>query len=70
LRKRKALEWIVENVEIVDPDGQPIDRADLTPALAEIDPNAAEAPETESSETEATEPEDTADIETVKDTEL
>jgi trigger factor len=60
LRKRKALEWIVDNVEIVDPDGQPIDRADLVPALAEIDPNAAEAPETQN----------TADTETVKDTEL
>ncbi len=47
LRKRKALEWIVENVEIVDPDGQPIDREDLVPALAEIDPNAAEATEPE-----------------------
>ena len=62
LRKRKALEWIVDNVEIVDPDGQPIDRGDLVPALAEIDPNAAEAPEAE-----ATEPEDT---ETTKDAEL
>ena len=65
LRKRKALEWIVDNVEIVDPDGQPIDRADLVPALAEIDPTAAEAPETEAPV--ATEPEDTADINTVKD---
>jgi trigger factor len=29
LRSRKALEWILEHVEIVDPDGQPIDRDDL-----------------------------------------
>jgi trigger factor len=29
LRKRKALDWLVEQVEIVDPDGKPIDRADL-----------------------------------------
>ena len=58
MRKRKALEWMVENVEIVDPDGQPIDRADLVPALAEIDPNAAEAPETEAPETEHRDTED------------
>jgi hypothetical protein len=67
LRKRKALEWVVDNVEIVDPDGQPIDRADLVPALAEIDPNAAEV--TEVTETEAAAPEDTADVKTVKDAE-
>jgi trigger factor len=30
LRTRKALEWLLEHVEIVDPEGQPIDRADLT----------------------------------------
>lgn len=29
LNKRKALEWLVERVEIVDPDGEPIDRAAL-----------------------------------------
>jgi trigger factor len=29
LRTRKALEWLLEHVEIVDPDGQPIDRAEL-----------------------------------------
>jgi trigger factor len=29
LRTRKALEWLLEHVEIVDPDGQPIDRDDL-----------------------------------------
>ncbi|MCU1344098.1 MAG: tig [Acidimicrobiia bacterium] len=31
LRKRKALEWLVERVEIVDPEGKPIDRALLNP---------------------------------------
>jgi trigger factor len=30
LRKSKALEWLVERVELVDTDGQPIDRALLT----------------------------------------
>jgi trigger factor len=29
LRTRKALEWLLEHVEIVDPDGTPIDRGDL-----------------------------------------
>ncbi|MGH9119700.1 MAG: trigger factor [Acidimicrobiales bacterium] len=29
IRKRKALDWLVEQVEIVDGDGQPIERADL-----------------------------------------
>jgi trigger factor len=29
IKKRKALDWLVEKVEIVDEEGQPIDRADL-----------------------------------------
>ena len=29
IRKRKALDWLVDHVEIVDEAGQPIDRADL-----------------------------------------
>jgi trigger factor len=29
VRKRKALDWLLERVEIVDEDGQPIDRAEL-----------------------------------------
>ncbi|MFP5326500.1 MAG: trigger factor [Acidimicrobiia bacterium] len=29
IRKAKALGWLVEHVEVVDPDGNPIDRADL-----------------------------------------
>jgi trigger factor len=31
IAKRKALDWLVEQVEIVDPDGNPIDREDLQP---------------------------------------
>ncbi len=31
LAKRKALEWLVEQVELVDDEGQPIDHSDLTP---------------------------------------
>ncbi|HET6793759.1 MAG TPA: trigger factor [Acidimicrobiales bacterium] len=29
LRKNKALAWLVDNVQLVDPDGRPIDRAEL-----------------------------------------
>ena len=29
LRKAKALAWLVEHVDVVDPEGQPIDRAEL-----------------------------------------
>jgi trigger factor len=29
IRKRKALEWLLERVEVVDDEGQPIDRAEL-----------------------------------------
>lgn len=37
ISKRKALEWLVENVELVDEEGNPIDRADLEPDTAETD---------------------------------
>jgi trigger factor len=46
LRKRKALDWLVEHVEIVDEEGAPVDRADLT--VAPEDPDA----ETETDTTE------------------
>jgi trigger factor len=32
IRRRKALDWLVEQVEVVDEEGEPIDRADLEPA--------------------------------------
>lgn len=31
LRKAKALEWLVEHVEVVDEEGNPVDRAELQP---------------------------------------
>ena len=31
LRKGKALAWLMEHVDVVDPEGQPIDRAELEP---------------------------------------
>jgi trigger factor len=34
VRKAKALAWLMEHVTIVDPEGQPIDRADLEPQTA------------------------------------
>ena len=34
LRKSKALEWLVEHVEVVDEEGHPIDRALLEPLNA------------------------------------
>ena len=47
IRKRKALEWLTEHVEIVDPEGQTIERAELTPELDppdvdNVDADAAE----------------------------
>jgi hypothetical protein len=62
-KKSKALEWLLEHVEIVDADGQPIDRA-----LLEPDPNTPDAydPEAEgpNSETSAEDPSDSQDQET------
>ena len=41
LRKRLALEWLVDRVEIVDEDGEPIDRSELQ-APADDEPSADE----------------------------
>ena len=38
VRKAKALAWLMEHVDVVDPEGQPIDRAELEPS-----PEAADA---------------------------
>ncbi len=65
VRKRKALDWLLERVEIVDEDGHAIDRADLevspesddneTDEVAEPagDAVVAEADETDTNETES-----------------
>jgi trigger factor len=45
IRRRKALDWLVERVEIVDEDGEPIDRADLEPS-EEGESDEASEPET------------------------
>ena len=31
IRKSKALAWLIDNVEVVDPEGRPIDRSELQP---------------------------------------
>jgi trigger factor len=67
VKKRKALDWLLERVEIVDPEGQPIDRAELEGADLESDDTTttegagsgrtdggeAESSETDGSETES-----------------
>ena len=45
IRKRKALDWLVEHCEIVDPAGNPIDRAALNPAAADDDSDSEESAE-------------------------
>lgn len=37
ISKRKALEWLVDNVELVDEEGNPIDRADLEAETPDAD---------------------------------
>jgi trigger factor len=58
-KKSKALEWLVEHVEIVDADGQPIDRALLEPDFSTPDPDSPDpdSPETDTSETDSQDPE-------------
>jgi trigger factor len=61
LRQRAALAWLVERVEIVDPDGNPIDRADLQPPADEDDqPDDAEVDEVDHDGSDA-EPDEGAD---------
>jgi trigger factor len=51
IRKRKALDWLVERVEVVDQEGQPVDRADLEVALDEDEAPSADADHEDSDET-------------------
>ena len=64
VRKRKALDWLLERVEIVDEDGQAIDRADLEIGPDSDSPAApaagsAEQPAGDTDESETTENDDT-----------
>jgi trigger factor len=55
VRKRKALDWLIERVEVVDEEGNPIDRAELQAAL-----DADEAPEPDDTSTDDTSTPDTS----------
>ena len=61
VRKRKALDWLLERVEIVDEDGQPIDRADLEIGPDSDSPPAAGAADdpADDDQTETTKNDDT-----------
>ena len=74
IRRRKALDWLVESVEIVDEDGNPLDRADfILPDEADeadgseelaVDAASVEGPTEEAAESDSadgTEPEEDAE---------
>lgn len=62
LRQRAALAWLVERVEIVDPDGNPIDRAELQPpADSADDEDDAEVDEVDVDGSDEPEPDEGAD---------
>ncbi|MDQ2648665.1 MAG: trigger factor [Actinomycetota bacterium] len=42
IRKRKALEWLLERTEVVDQDGAPIDRSELEPPVVDDDEDDAD----------------------------
>ena len=71
LRKRAALEWLVEQVELVDADGNAIDRALLEPPAEDVDDGAGEADASTETEIEAVADEatDAADDEPAETTE-
>ena len=50
IRKGKALEWLVEHVEIVDEEGRPVDRALLAPPTVEAENSEPQKPEAENFE--------------------
>ncbi len=62
LAKRAALDWLTENVELIDEDGDPIDRADLD--IPESVADGADDSTTDDSTAEDSPAEDTADEET------
>jgi trigger factor len=54
-KKSKALEWVVERVEIVDGEGHPVDRALLEPEGPEAGPEGGSDPEAPDADPEAPE---------------
>ncbi len=55
LRKRSALEWILERCEIIDEDGNPVDRDDLELRAEDSEESAAEGDSDSDDEPDATE---------------
>jgi trigger factor len=56
IRKNKALDWVVDHVEIVDEEGQPIDR-DLLSTQPESDQAESDQAQSDQAQSEATAPE-------------
>ena len=46
IRKTKALEWLIAHTELVDEEGQVIDRSQLTPATSDLNGDDSPEPET------------------------
>ncbi|MGE0879909.1 MAG: trigger factor [Acidimicrobiia bacterium] len=55
LRKRKAMEWLVDHVEVVDPEGNPIDRNQLVPSTDDDGPDMTEQESTNPADASAQE---------------
>jgi len=53
IRKRKALDWLVERVEVVDQEGQLVDRADLEVALDDTPDTSTSEDDTPDDDTES-----------------
>ena len=51
IKRSKALEWLVDHVELVDPEGRPVDRALLTPEAIAAQASTDTAAETSAAET-------------------
>jgi trigger factor len=69
VRKRKALDWLIERVEIVDEDGQPIERADLEIAPDGDPPAASAGADTAGGDTDDTADDTTDDTDSTDETE-
>jgi trigger factor len=61
LKKSKALEWLVDHVELVDPEGHPVDRALLTPEAIAADESKTDPEPTTSETTDQDEHSDTSE---------
>jgi trigger factor len=55
IRKAKAVSWLMDHVEVVDPEGQPVDRALLEPATAPAETDPGDEEETTVMDQEASE---------------